>query len=340
MTVRTLPDDAAQRKLAEFLRRQYPTLKGLEIQELSELGEGWETDLYHLKLTGKRNGDLELVLRLYKGPKSLEKAQKEFSLMTNVPRFGIAAPRVDTIVTDSSILGDPFIVMEYIPGGTLEAGIQSDGIARWIEPMMKTLARIHSIPWVEIIPDPQGTLPNPDKPLVFVEDLLRGMERSIHRYQLLGFEPTIEWLHQRVKLGASTTPALIHNDYHPQNALLRNGELLIIDWSFAEVSDGRMDLAWTVMLLSVLAGKEYRSAILSAYERAVGEPIANFEYFEAIKLTMRMITIATWLEDDVEIPVPRITKQALLGDYRVHLLNPYRRLNEITGLEIQVIEEL
>jgi hypothetical protein len=80
--------------------------------------------------------------------------------------------------------------------------------------------------------------------------------------------------------------------------------------------------------------------MLEAYERAVGTPIENFEYFEAIKLTMRMITIATWLEEDVEIPVPRITKQALRGEYRVHLLNPYLRLKEITGIEIQLIEKV
>jgi aminoglycoside phosphotransferase (APT) family kinase protein len=330
-------------RLSEFLHQQYPEIGDLELRELSEFGEGWETDLYRLRLMGVRKDKpipLDLVLRLYGGNDPLEKAQKEYSLMTRVAQFGIATPRVDALVTDSSILGDPFIVMEYVPGGTLEASIQRDGITRWIEPMMETLARIHSIPWAEMIPEPQGVLPDPYKPLAYVEGLLREMELSIRRYRFSSFGPTMDWLHQRVALGAATTPTLIHNDYHPQNALLRDDELLVIDWSFAEVGDGRMDLAWTVMLLCVLAGKELRPTMLEAYERAAGTPVENFEYFEAIKFTMRMITIATWLEEDVEIPIPRITKQALRGDYRVHLLNPYRRLKEITGIEIRLIEEL
>ena len=59
MTLRTLLDDSAQDRLAEFLRGQYPDLDKLKIHELSELGEGWETDLYRLKLMGTRRGELE-----------------------------------------------------------------------------------------------------------------------------------------------------------------------------------------------------------------------------------------------------------------------------------------
>ncbi len=55
---------------------------------------------------------------------------------------------------------------------------------------------------------------------------------------------------------------------------------------------------------------------------------------------MRMLTIATWLDEAVEIQIPRITKQAFRADYKVHVLNLYRRLKEITGLEIRTIEEL
>lgn len=343
MTNTTRLSDPVQEKLAVFLVRQYPELDEQKILELGELGEGWETDLLRLKIEGTRNGEpspLELVLRLYKGSDPLEKARKEFSLMSGVPGFGVATPRVDALVTDLSIFNDPFLIMEHIEGGTLEARIEIDGISQWLDPMMQILARIHNIPWVGLFPVPEGPLPGLEEPLAFVRGHLHEMDQVILQYGLTDFEPTLDWLHEREALGASTTPVLVHNDYHPQNMLLSNGELLIIDWSFAEVSDYRLDLAWSVLLLNVLVGQSHRPAILEAYERAAGSQIENFEYFEALKFMMRMVTIGTWLDEAVGIPVAGITKQSIRGDYKVHVLNPYRRLKEITGLEIRTIEEL
>jgi len=343
VTFRTLQDDAAQRKLAEFLRRQYPKLEGLEIQELSELGEGWETDLFRLKLAGKQNGapeSVELVLRLYKGNDPLEKAQKEFSLMKDMKRFGVATPRVDALVTDRSILEHPFIAMEYIKGGTLEARIGNDGVSQWLDPMMEVLVRIHAVPWAELIPEPALPIPSSGEPIAYVGGLLDEMDLIIERHALDGFETTMSWLREREAMGVSTQPVLIHNDYHPQNILLREDSLAVIDWSFAEIGDFRMDLAWSALLIGVMAGGDHRVALKKAYERAADSHIENFEFFEALKFTMRMVTIGMWLDETVVIPVAGITKHAIRADYKIHVMNPYRRLKEITGLEITTIEEL
>ena len=150
----------------------------------------------------------------------------------------------------------------------------------------------------------------------------------------------MSWLREREAMGFSTQPVLIHNDFHPQNTLLREGSLVIIDWSFAEVGDFRMDLAWSILLFNVMAGGDHRVALKKAYERAADSHIENFGFFEALKFTMRMVTIGTWLDEAVMIPVAGITKHAIRTDYKIHIMNPYRRLKEITGLEIATIEEL
>jgi aminoglycoside phosphotransferase (APT) family kinase protein len=343
VTLGTLLSDPARGRLTEFLRRQYPELERLEILELTELVESWETDLFRLQLTATQNGApeiVELVLRLYKGNDPLEQAQKEFSLMKDVKRFGVATPRVDALVTDRSILQHPFIVMEYISGGTLETRIGSDGVSQWLDPMLEVLVRIHDVPWVELLPEPKRPLPRLDEPLVYVGGLLDEMDLVIERHGLDGFEPTMGWLREREALGSSTQPVLIHNDYHPQNILLREDLLVVIDWSFAEIGDFRMDLAWSTLLLDVMVGGDYRAAMLEAYEQAAGTHIENFEFFEALKFTMRMVTIGMWLDEAVVIPVAGITKHAIRTDYKVHVMNPYHRLKEITGLEIPTIEEL
>lgn len=346
MTIETKPlrlGDPSLERLAEFLREQYPELADLKLNELSEFSEGWETDLYRLTLSGSRDGQpvqAEHVLRLYKGADPLGKARKESALMIGAAHEGVPTPRVEALVTDRSILGHPFVVMEYIAGGTLDARIRKNDFEQWLDPMAQLLVNIHALPWEDLIPDPQGPRPQPNKPLAFVESVLREMDLTIDRYGLADFGPTMDWLHEREAFGAATKPTLIHNDYHPQNILLRDDEMVVIDWSFSEVSDHRMDLAWSVMLTGVMVGREHRSAMLAAYESAAGSKVENFEYFEALKFTMRMLTIATWLDDSVQIPVAGITKQAIRGDYKIHALNPYLRLKEITGLEIETIEQL
>ena len=337
------PNDLTQARLEEFLHRQYPESSDLKLLETNELGEGWETDLYLLKLARSQNGEPvhdELVLRLYRGSGPLEKAQKEYSLMTEITRFGIATPRVDALVTDRSILGHPFIVMEHVQGGTLELKIKADGASHWIKPMMEVLARIHTVPWVELIPNPEEPIPMQNEPLAYVGGLLDEMDRVVEGYGLDDFDPTMRWLREREALGSSRQPALIHNDYHPENILVRGNSLLVIDWSFAAIGDFRMDLAWSVLLFNVMTGGDYRAAMLDSYAQAIGSKVENFEFFEALKFAMRMVTIGTWLDEAVEIPVAGITRQDIRGDYKVHVMNPYRRLKEITGLEIRTIEKL
>ena len=59
-----------------------------------------------------------------------------------------------------------------------------------------------------------------------------------------------------------------------------------------------------------------------------------------LKLGARLITIALWLDEDVEIPVPKITKDSIRNEYKVHVLNVYDRVKEITRLEIPLFEGL
>jgi len=203
VTASTTPgglDGPATERLIEYLGRQYPELDNLELLDFSEFSEGWETKLYRLKLAGTRDGEavpLEIVLRLYGGTDPLEKARKEFSLMRGVTRFGIDTPRVDALVEDRSILEHPFIVMEYVPGGTLEMRIAREGVSDWLDPMMQILARIHSIPWEELLPPPAGPFPRSEEPLAFIGSLLLEMNRITDRYGLTDFLPTMDWLQKR-----------------------------------------------------------------------------------------------------------------------------------------------
>ena len=336
----TAIDPAEQRRLAEFLHANYP---GLRLNSIRKLEDGWETDLYAVDLRGDDGSAEALVLRLYHGPRQQAQAAKEFEIMRDVGMRGVSVPRTDLLVTDPAILGASFIVMEQVPGPTLAAQLD-DAAPSEASELLGTMAtiqfQIHKLPWKELSIRSHGPLPDPDAPQAYVHHSLNELRSVIDRYGLRDFDPLLEWLYARENLGASTIPYVLHNDYHPQNIMRRSNDLVVLDWSFAGVGDYRLDLAWTAMLIGAMVGHSLRESYLREYARASGSVLENFEYFEALKLSQRMVTLGSWLDESVEIPVQGITKESIRGDYKVHVLNPYRRLKAITGIKLRLIEEL
>jgi hypothetical protein len=101
-----------------------------------------------------------------------------------------------------------------------------------------------------------------------------------------------------------------------------------------------MDLAWSALLIGVSFGDRERLRFLRSYEGQGGAAIDHMEFFEVLKFTQRMLTIATWLDQRFEIPIKKITKVALRGEYKVHVTNVYARLRLLTGLRLPSIEDL
>jgi aminoglycoside phosphotransferase (APT) family kinase protein len=326
--------------LAEYLAEHLPGREGLTVGQTSEIGSGWETDLYAIEIKDRDGFAEQHVLRLYRGPEQRAQATEEYRLMQQIAELGIPVPQVHLLATDNSPLGDAFIMMEHIAGPTLLqklAAAPEAEVRELLHEMITLQAAIHRLPWKGVVESPfaGGEDPSDFTPLRLAE-----MWEKIRRYGLDEFEAHMRWLEGRHDQGEVRELSLIHNDYHPENILVRNGELVVIDWAFAEASDFRMDLAWTALLVGVMIGQQYRALLVDSYEQISKASVENFDYFEVLKLTMRMLTIATWLDKTVQIPVHRITREAIQGRYKVHVLNPYRRLKQITGLTLPVIEEL
>lgn len=253
---------------------------------------------------------------------------------------GIPVPRVLLLALDDSPLGNAFVVMEYISGPTLHQVLSQAAESEsrdLIRRMTALQLATHRLPWEGLVEPPLAADQRPEE---LTPQLLAEMQEAIRRYQLKEFEPYLRWLEDHRQQGAVSRLSLIHNDYHPENLLVHNGELVVIDWAFAEASDYRLDLAWTSMLVEAMLGESSRAMLLECYEQLAESEVECFQYFEVLKLTQRMVTIATWMDERVQIPVYRITRQAIRGEYKVHVLNPYRRLKQITGLRLPSIEAL
>lgn len=88
---------------------------------------------------------------------------------------------------------------------------------------------------------------------------------------------------------------MIHFDYHAANVLLYdvNGvsELSIIDWTSIMVTDYRIDLAWTLLLMGGFGNPEYRDIILDEYTRITGQPVEHIELFDVLVCVRRLFSM-------------------------------------------------
>lgn len=326
--------------LEQLLAREYPTRTDFELSDAVEITGGWETQIYAFTIRYEergRNRSSDLILRLFSSPGGYRRASREFTVMSAVARWEVPVPRVDLLVTDESPFHVPFIVMERVRGpmmlDALRGGAEGE-VALLIDAMAAHLSRLHELPWSEILPAravPQGV----------VRPVLHEMRQAVERYGLDAFAPLIHWLDVRGE-DAAVKPVLLHNDYHPGNIVIRegDGELVILDWSFAEAGDYRLDLAWSALQLGVMAGERRRAAFIERYREISGRPVDHLEYYEGLKLGARLITLALWLDGAVEIPVTKITQDSIRNEYKGHVLDVYRRLRELTEIQIPQFEGL
>ena len=347
MTMVTINEDG-KRNLEASLRHAYPDREKVRVADVEELTDGWETTICSFSINYEKGGERfaeDLIIRFFQGPQKRKQARTEYQIMNRVRHLGIPVPRVDLLVTEHPDFDSAFIVMEKVSGGTLLDRLASASereIMALMNAMVAHFVRIHQLPWQRILKDRQlGGSPR-HEPLALIKSRLAAMKQIAARYKLHEFGPLFRWLEERIEFGVSTGLCVVHGDFHPQNILLREdtGELLVIDWSFAEIGDYRLDLAWTARQTDVMVGPQYREALVKSYEELAGRAVENLEYFEAVKFTERMLTIATWLDESVVIPVKKITREAIRGEYKIHVLNVYVRLKEVTGLELPIIENL
>lgn len=328
--------------LAHLFESRFPDRQNIYITDFTELVDGWETKIYSFSLHYQHKDLLkkqEYVIRFFFGDEQNQQVEREFNTMALVREQRLLVPQGVLYQSQSSLFGQAFIVMDKILGPTMADLIyplNKEDTQDQLTEMAIVFTKLHRIPPETIFPIIEGMQEN------YLTGQLEKMEATIKKYQIEEFEPLYDILQYGLLDVGQAHLTIIHNDYHPQNILVQedSGRYFTIDWSFAEIGDFRLDLAWTIFLIGTIVGTKYRAGFLKSYENARGIKIRHLVYFETLKLTQRMLTILTWINEYVEIPVHKITNETLRGDYKIHVMNVYYRLKEITGISLPTIEAL
>src|SRR6516165_12745452 len=187
----------------------------------------------------------------------------------------------------------PFMAMNLVPGECVEP-VLSDAAerppaahvrARFFD-AVQVLAQLHGI-----VPDEAGL---GDEPAVGLADEVDRWTRAFATLpsEMAGdYERAAKAL--RASMPAPLPPAINHGDFRLGNTLCEGDRInAVIDWEIWSVGDPRIDLSWLTFFTDdaghpavapgTIAGTPGRREVAVAYEEALGRPVPDLAWFDAL----------------------------------------------------------
>ena len=336
--------DKIQNGLLSLYTRERASQEHTRIVDLTRISDGWETDVYAFTVEHGRPGEQEredLILRLYPGDDAADKSGAEFSVMRKLYQAGYPVPQVLRLEQEDALFGHPIVVMERIRGRPMGTVVDESPMEKKLELLAlfcQMFVDLHALDW-----RPFATAPPPDKMpglSAVIGNELSQWQDYLRRLQRSEFDPIFRWLWERLPGVSFGQPSVIHGDYHPWNILLReDGTAYVIDWTNAAVSDYRVDLAWTLLLMSTYGSSEPREIVLGEYERTAGAKVEQIGFFDVMACLRRLATIMISLGSGAEKLGMRPGAEAMMKNVG-HIEGVYALLRERTSISIPAVDEL
>jgi aminoglycoside phosphotransferase (APT) family kinase protein len=274
--------------------------------------DGWETYNYHFQLQScdslPGRFAQPLAVRIYCGPTALPRARREFLVHRHLYQLNYPVAEPLFLEENCTYFDAPFLIMARVCGPTLLHALlrRPRRLLRAPVEMAEVHARLHRLP-ISDFPAPTSCL---------LTRRLREMATAIDDYGLTDLRPGFDWLSVN-RPAPPANPSILHLDFHPLNLVLdRNGSLVVLDWSEADLGDPHADIGTTVMFvdclppvkvtrlqrLAILAGRfVFLSRYLRAYRRNLPIEEKKLSYYRALAAFRRLCNYGRWLQDGPQI---------------------------------------
>lgn len=287
-----MPENEIIQKLAHYYRIHRPDLINPQVKLDWVNTIGWESEIYAFTLTcgeAEQRHSEQRVLRLLTGGK-LEDAAREYRIMELLGKAGFPVPEVYALGNEKHGFGYPFIIMQCIKGDSF-ADRFLNSLTHDSFPLLEFISlfhQLHTLNWRPYVANP-NSYEHPNDPYHHFDRVLTQYDNYISQGGLSAFDPVMAWLKDQRHRTASPRSSIVHLDFH-QNNILQDlqGNLYVIDWTSAEISDYRFDLAWTLTLALAYRGPVGRQLILEAYERILEQPVPELDVFEVAAILRRI----------------------------------------------------
>lgn len=211
---------------------------GLRVSSMTRLTGGSSRETWVCNITTGSGEQGYYVLRMdpLDGPKS-GSIGLEGQVMRAAQQSGVPVPNVVMATDDESVLGRPFLLMQYVDGESHPRKILRDKAFEKLRPQLagmcgQTLAKIHSIP----INDVAG-LQSYDL-LTYTRNQLDQLEEAHPVFELA-------FRYLEANRPDSVGQTVVHGDFRNGNFIVGpEGIRAIIDWELCHVGDPMEDLGW------------------------------------------------------------------------------------------------
>jgi aminoglycoside phosphotransferase (APT) family kinase protein len=316
---------------------------GTQISNVENIQAGWESDIFafDLQYGGESSlQSLDLILRIYPGEDAHEKSEREFHSLKLLDRAGYPVPGALFLERQNSPFGQPFIIIERIPGQVLWPLLfssQGDINLDLLNSFIGLFVNLHQLDWQ---PFNENLIRNANLESAGIIKTQLGLWRDFYQqFPLPDFLPVFDWLEVHQQELRVSKPAVLHWDFHPENIILRPDDaMVVIDWTGLQVSDPRFDLAWTLMLVTAYEGSNWRKLLLETYERKAGEPIEQLEFFDVAACLRRLYSIAVSVTAGAEQMGMRPGAEATMKNQLEPLRKVYELLLDRTAIIIPMVE--
>lgn len=328
--------------LLTYFREQLGDTGSVEIDDLSNITDGWETELYTMRLVaeGVPDHEKDLVVRIHSGEYAKNSVHRESAVIRRLYRIGYPVPRIFSTEETGSVIGRPFIVMERIHGSPMVNEMLSADEKRqnelWSD-LTDLLVRLHRLDIAHFTPDVLS------KPIADYEHslvaLVSGIDRRTRKNNIAFAHPVVQWLKKNVKQVQPQPFSVIHNDFHPGNILVQeDGHYKVIDWTGSRIADYRTDIAWLSMLAMAHAAPELRLVPVRHYETATGKTVEDLCFFEVMALLRRLHDLWEDFGSDATSSIGR-HEGALnsMREQKQSFVRVYERMTEILGHDLPEI---
>jgi aminoglycoside phosphotransferase (APT) family kinase protein len=249
-----------QIKLEKYINTKL--IADIKIQSMISLSGGACQDNYLVQIDKSLEylgNESEFVFRTDKGASlfsSLSRAE-EFLVSEIAFSFGVKTPRPILLETDSSILGNPFYLMQKIQGKATGRYIVKDPRLNQIRKnlpsiLAQNMAKIHSIKPEhcenpELLKKLLGEVDTNSPKGVSQKAIADIRKESINlKEPHPAVELIINWLEENAPV--TDEIVLVHGDFRTGNFMVTETEVTgIVDWEFAHFGDRHEDIAWLCM---------------------------------------------------------------------------------------------
>lgn len=275
------------------------------ITEIRQLAGGFSNETFLVTLKSPQ-ASRNLVVRLSQdnginSPFSLT-LEEELPVLQMVASAGVPVPKPLWLETDRSLLGRPFLVVDYVPAKPIGSSLQAAGAISdaLVENYARALAKLHATPWQQWVGRlPERIAPSADLTVTDSIDLILARMREYLEASWISPSPVtlilFDWLERNRPMSVAA-PVVTHGDLGFHNWLFDGDTpLALLDWETVALCSHTKDLA---NVRDVVVPPAQWDHFIACYVAAGGHPLVNEElhYYAVLRHIQAVICTSIALE--------------------------------------------